>query len=301
MNRDPRYSPRYDDDFERDPGGDAGRGDPHRQAHQRGRAGGDPYRESHRDPYRDPYRDPNQNSSYRDADFERRQARSMGGQEPWHDPAPSFGYQGEGTRRASGMRQGEDSRRAPGTRETRGDVRSRSADPGQSSYGGFRNEDPSYQREQVYGSRNPSYSGPTSYGDEEGGYYGDRPRWGDETGMSFETAERGGYNRGPTAWRDRGSLRTDPKGYTRSDERVRENVCEYLAHSGLDVSDVSVSVADGRVTLEGTAPDRHTKHRIEDCTDACAGVQDVDNRIRVAGKGSSTPQPGNTAIGGGRE
>lgn len=281
MNRDPRYSPRYDDDFERDPGGDAGRGDPHRQAHQRGRAGGNFYR----DPSRDPYRD----ASHRDADSERRQARNMGDQEPWHDPAPSFGYQGEGNRPG------------PGTRETRGGLRSRSADPGQSSYGGFRNEDPSYQREQVYGSRNPSYSGPTSYGDEEGGYYGDRPRGGDELGMSFETAERGGYNRGPTAWRDRGSVRTGPKGYTRSDERVRENVCEYLAHSGLDVSDVSVSVADGRVTLEGTAPDRRTKHRIEDCTDACAGVQDVDNRIRVAGKGSSTPQAGNTAIGGGRE
>ncbi|KNY10940.1 hypothetical protein AKG08_09800 [Achromobacter piechaudii] len=265
MNRDPRYTPRHDDDFERDPGGDAGRADPYRQAHQRGRSAGDPYR----------------NPGW--------QGRgNAGNQEPWHDPAPSYGYQGDGNRPA------------PGARESRGGLRSRSADPGQSSYGGFRNEDPSYQREQVYGSRNPSYSGPTSYGDEEGGYYGDRPRGGDEPGMSFETAERGGYNRGPTAWRDRGSFRTDPKGYTRSDERVRENVCEYLAHSGLDVSDVSVSVADGRVTLEGTAPDRRTKHRIEDCTDACAGVQDVDNRIRIAGKGESIAS-GDTAIGGGRE
>ncbi|AYD64828.1 BON domain-containing protein [Achromobacter sp. LC458] len=280
MNRDPRYTPRYDDDFERDPGADAGRGDPYRQAHQRGRSQGDPYRDPNRDPYRNP-----------GSQGQGRGNRGAGDQEPWHDPAPSYGYQGDGNRPA------------PGARESRGGLRSRSADPGQSSYGGFRNEDPSYQREQVYGSRNPSYSGPTSYGDEEGGYYGDRPRWGDETGVSFETAERGGYNRGPTAWRDRGSFRTDPKGYTRSDERVRENVCEYLAHSGLDVSDVSVSVTDGRVTLEGTAPDRRTKHRIEDCTDACAGVQDVDNRIRIAGKGGAgeSTATGDTAIGGGRE
>lgn len=239
-----------------------------------------------------------------------------GEREPWHDPAPSFGYQGEGTRQS-------------GTRESREPVRSRSADPGQSSYGGFSNEDPAYQRQQVYGDRDreyrdqdrdrgrqergygggrgrgygssqargyggreQAYDGPTSFGDDEGGYYGDRPSWGEES-MSFETAERGGYNRGPTAWRDRGSRRTDPKGYIRSDDRVRENVCESLAHSGLDVSDVSVSVADGRVVLEGTVPNRRIKHDVEDCTVECAGVKDVDNRIRVAGfPGQNTPSAG---------
>lgn len=239
-------------------------------------------------------RDPRNTSGYR------------GNREPWQDPAPSFGYQGEGTREG-------------GARDTREPVRSRSADPGQSSYGGFSNEDPSRQRQQVYGGqdrshgddrgygaqdrrygqqgreyggqsrresayggRDQAYDGPTSFGDDEGGYYGDRPAWREES-MSFETAERGGYNRGPTAWRDRGSRRTDPKGYIRSDDRVRENVCEALAHSGLDVSDVSVSVADGKVVLEGTVPNRRIKHHVEDCTVECAGVNDVENRIRVAG------------------
>jgi len=252
MKHDPRYASRYgDDDFDRDPGRDAARGGPYRQAQQHGRPGPGPGGDRGRGP-RDYY--------------------GAGDQEPWRDPAPSYGYQGEGTR-------------APGTRATRGGLRSRSADPGQSSYGGFSHEDPSYQRQQVYGSRDPSYSGPVSYGDEEGGYYGDRPVWEDEPEQSFETAERGGYNRGLQAWRDRGSRRIDPKGYVRSDERVREIVCEYLAHSGLDVSDVSVSVAEGCVTLEGTVPDRRTKHRVEDSVDACAGVQDVDNRIRIASQG----------------
>jgi len=50
-----------------------------------------------------------------------------------------------------------------------------------------------------------------------------------------------------------------------------------------------VAVADGCVALEGTVRDRRTKHRIEDCTDACAGVQDVDNRIRIAGVGGKEP------------
>ncbi|PJI53734.1 hypothetical protein CTI14_24300 [Methylobacterium radiotolerans] len=99
--------------------------------------------------------------------------------------------------------------------------------------------------------------------------------------MSFETAERGGYNRGPTAWRDRASRRTDPKGYIRSDDRSARTSAKALAHSGLDVSDVSVAVTDGRVVLEGTVPNRRIKHHIEDCTVECAGVNDVDNRIRV--------------------
>ncbi|MGY6271350.1 BON domain-containing protein [Achromobacter denitrificans] len=246
MKHDPKYAPRYDaDDYDRDPGHEASGGGPYRQAPRRG-----------------PGLQPERGRGPRDS-------AAASGREPWRDPAPSYGYQGEGAR-------------APGARATRAGVRSRSADPGQSSYGGFSHEDPSFQRQQVYGARDPSYSGPTSFGDEEGGYYGDRPVWDEEADLSFETAERGGYNRGLQAWRDRGSRRVDPKGYVRTDERVREIVCEYLAHSGLDVSDVSVSVAEGCVTLEGSVPDRRSKHRIEDSADACPGVRDVDNRIRIA-------------------
>lgn len=74
---------------------------------------------------------------------------------------------------------------------------------------------------------------------------------------------------------------TMPKGYTRSDERIREDVCEHLSRSGLDVREVSVDVAAGHVTLQGTVHDRHAKHAIENCADECIGVQDIDNRIRV--------------------
>lgn len=73
-----------------------------------------------------------------------------------------------------------------------------------------------------------------------------------------------------------------PKGYKRSDERIREDVCEQLwdAHD-LDVGDVSVQVESGAVTLEGTVPHRQMKHRIEDIAAASAGVHDVHNNIRV--------------------
>ncbi len=88
-------------------------------------------------------------------------------------------------------------------------------------------------------------------------------------------------------------MRASPRADRRSDERIREDICRRLAqpverldvsdlaNERLDVSDVRVSVAGGKVTLEGTVPERRMKHEIEDLVDACPGVQDIDNRIRV--------------------
>lgn len=72
-----------------------------------------------------------------------------------------------------------------------------------------------------------------------------------------------------------------PKGYKRSDERIREDICETLSRSGTDVSDVSVEVSGGKVVLEGTVIDRYAKHEIEDHAADCLGVSEVDNRIRA--------------------
>lgn len=91
-----------------------------------------------------------------------------------------------------------------------------------------------------------------------------------------------GLERGPLA-RDR----KGPKGYTRSDDRLREDICERLTFANhLDVSDVSVTVQDGKVTLEGTVPDRRSKHAIEDVVDESWGVREIDNRVRIARQGS---------------
>jgi len=98
-----------------------------------------------------------------------------------------------------------------------------------------------------------------------GGYHGDGGEWAGLAGAGHRA----------------GSRRILPKGYTRSDERLREDVCERLAHSGLDVSDVSVSVTDGQVELSGTVARRRDKYAIENCADDCLGVADIDNRIRV--------------------
>ncbi len=55
--------------------------------------------------------------------------------------------------------------------------------------------------------------------------------------------------------------RRGPKNYARSDERLRELICERLIQDlSIDVSDVSVEVQAGRVILEGSVPDRNMKH-----------------------------------------
>lgn len=76
--------------------------------------------------------------------------------------------------------------------------------------------------------------------------------------------------------------RRGPKNYTRSDERINELICEGVIQDlSIDVSDVSIEVEDGRVTLNGTVPHRQMKHAIEDVVDQCWGVQEIENKLRV--------------------
>ncbi len=80
---------------------------------------------------------------------------------------------------------------------------------------------------------------------------------------------------------------TGPKGYQRSDARMREDIRDVLMRArSLDTRNVTVAVSDARVVLEGTVPERRMKHAIEDLAAACPGVQDVENRVRV-----QTPAP----------
>lgn len=73
-----------------------------------------------------------------------------------------------------------------------------------------------------------------------------------------------------------------PKGYVRSDERIREDVCDRLSDDDeLDASEVSVSVKEGEVVLEGTVSDRYSKHRAEDIVESVSGVRDVSNHLRT--------------------
>lgn len=72
-----------------------------------------------------------------------------------------------------------------------------------------------------------------------------------------------------------------PKNYTRSDERLREDVCESLARSGHDWSDVDVQVSNGEVVLTGTVSDRSEKLHAEHLADRVRGVNDVTNQLKI--------------------
>ncbi len=72
-----------------------------------------------------------------------------------------------------------------------------------------------------------------------------------------------------------------PKGYHRSDERIRDEICERLMqHPDIDATDIEVQVQNGEVTLTGSAR-RHCKRMAEDLAEIISGVKDVRNEIRA--------------------
>lgn len=73
-----------------------------------------------------------------------------------------------------------------------------------------------------------------------------------------------------------------PEGYTRSDERVRDDVHDKLTDDWLlDASRITVSVENGEVTLSGFVDHRRDKRRAEDLVEDVSGVRHVQNNIRV--------------------
>lgn len=79
-----------------------------------------------------------------------------------------------------------------------------------------------------------------------------------------------------------------PKGYVRSDERIREDVSDRLSDDDtLDASDITVDISGGEVTLSGSVDSRQAKHTAEDCAEQCAGVTHVQNNLRVRTAGNA--------------
>jgi len=100
---------------------------------------------------------------------------------------------------------------------------------------------------------------------------------------------RRGWDRGSFGYEGEGFMRgpsyrgLGPKNYHRSDDRIREEVCERLADDDrVDASDIEVHVQDSIVTLTGSVNDRDMKRRAEDVIEMVNGVRDVQNQIRVA-------------------
>ena len=79
-----------------------------------------------------------------------------------------------------------------------------------------------------------------------------------------------------------------PKGYQRTDDRIREDACERLyMHGDIDASDVEIQIAGGVATLTGSVEDRQMKRLAEEVVESVRGVKDVHNQLRVSQGGQS--------------
>lgn len=84
-----------------------------------------------------------------------------------------------------------------------------------------------------------------------------------------------------------------PRGYRRSDQRIREDVCDALTDDAqLDASDLEVEVKDGEVTLSGTVASRSDKRHAESVAEMITGVKDVYNHLRVVLRDEDLTQKG---------
>ena len=110
------------------------------------------------------------------------------------------------------------------------------------------------------------------------GYGGYGGMGGAETGSSAHGAEEQFRGRGP-------------RGYRRSDERIREDICDMLTDDPyLDASNIEVTVKECEVTLSGTVNSREDKRRAEDLIERISGVRDVHNTMRVSSEQRGTTE-----------
>jgi hypothetical protein len=94
-------------------------------------------------------------------------------------------------------------------------------------------------------------------------------------------SEYGGYVGDPDR-PDRSYAGKGPKGWQRSDDRLLDQVSEALArHPAIDASEVEVAVDGSRVILRGEVSDRRTRQLAKECAEGVAGVDDVQDQLRV--------------------
>ena len=112
------------------------------------------------------------------------------------------------------------------------------------------------------------------YGDDDRSWPGGGQHWGRELGWGPES-------RGHGDWTGRFTGR-GPRGYQRSDERIREDVCDRLTmHGDIDASNVEVEVVGAEVTMRGMVDSRSSRRLAEDVAEAVPGVRHVHNEVRV--------------------
>lgn len=108
----------------------------------------------------------------------------------------------------------------------------------------------------------------------------DHPHHARGRGMFHDDPNRGPIDRMRNWMSHRGK---GPKGYTRSDDRIRDDISDHLTQDHLvDATHIEVVVADCECTLNGTVSTRDEKRRAEDVAERIMGVKHVQNNLRVA-------------------
>lgn len=190
-----------------------------------------------------------------------------------------------------------------GGESQRGDFRSQQNRGSYGDFGRMSWEDQDRQDASYYGTGNYAgaygsapgsrASGMESYG---GGIFGRQggAGWLPESGRSMGGADES--PRSQSSFRGRG-----PKGYERSDERLKEMICERLTDDPrIDASEVNVEVTQKVVKLTGTVDDRRAKYQVEELIERCGGVKDIDNQLRVQSnrwRGSGESESGSISSG----
>jgi len=215
---------------------------------------------------------------YGERDFESQMWRGQG-------PRDQQGYRTDWEQERQGYRSGpgyDPSRGEPWLRYGRGEEYGSDYGPQGRGYGG-------------YGPRTRGYGGfdRPGFGGREmepGGVYGES--W----GRQGQYGQPDGYGRmtgqqfGPYTGRG-------PRNYQKSDDRICEEVCEWLTQAGdIDASEIDVEVRNGEVYLRGTVDERQQKRMAEDFAESVSGVKDVRNELRVQG-GLASQQAGQQTTG----
>jgi osmotically-inducible protein OsmY len=211
-------------------------------------------------------------SSPHHGDLDRDRGESASGQRTYGErrAAPS----GYGSEAGRGWQVGA------GSSGPRGEDRHRNAGRGYPegrAYGGGRDEPGFFERT---GERIASWVG------------ADDDRGGREAG-AYRGAEGARHHRG------RG-----PRGYARSDDRIREDINDRLTDDYyVDATDIEVAVSATEVTLSGIVDSRQARHRAEDIAESVSGVTHVQNDLRVRrerpGTGAGLGSPVGAASGSG--
>jgi osmotically-inducible protein OsmY len=208
--------------------------------------------------------------------------------------------------------------------------------PGQGNYGGnrgfsnqgFSNQGSSGQRfNQGPTGQGRGYSGQDSWnqgGWNQSGQSGrSAQNWGQTFGEGYSSSEHGnqGFGSGAprssgqgfgsqsraqgyggqsygSSYQGRGFAGRGPKGYQRSDDRVKEQLSDRLMDDDdIDASEISIEVKNGEVTLTGTVGSREEKRAAEEIAEQSPGVREVQNLLRVS-QGTSSGQFGQSGRSG---